>query len=240
MNMNTREIVDERRKRVNGGGDDDGGSRGGEKKMKFQVKNNLNDEDLEPLADALIYEPMAYRSAAAEGATHVLLLRTRPDGVDVTGKSGVFESMILKRFFLKKNKLRNAYDRLSKHLHKKQYAADIIELNAAAADFEDDRSDGGTTATATGAIPPVMPIALPPGSPEVTRLETGREAIFEGVRRGFARAYDALVEDVEERGRGHIVAKEYFPDEILDYDPLEYESPTESAYDNYLKKRREE
>ena len=39
-----------------------------------------------------------------------------------------------------------------------------------------------------------MPIALPPNSPEVGRLETYREKIFV-VRRGLARAYDALVED---------------------------------------------
>ena len=80
-----------------------------------------------------------------------------------------------------------------------------------------------------------MTIAAPPGSPEVTRLEVGREAIFAGFRRGFARCYDCLVEDPAERGRGMEVAREFFPDEILDYDPLDYESPRESSFRKYMR-----
>ncbi|KAG5184415.1 acyl transferase/acyl hydrolase/lysophospholipase, partial [Tribonema minus] len=37
----------------------------------------------QPFADALIFEPMPYRSAAADGCTHVVVLRTRPDGSQV-------------------------------------------------------------------------------------------------------------------------------------------------------------
>jgi hypothetical protein len=47
-----------------------------------------------------------------------------------------------------------------------------------------------------------------PCSPEVTRLETGREAIFEGFRLLLDR--DRLVEDPAERGRGHIVPRSTF------------------------------
>jgi hypothetical protein len=64
-----------------------------------------------------------------------------------------------------------------------------------------------------------MTIALEPGSEEVDHLETTREGIFKGVRQGFARAYDALVEDPAMRGRGKEMALYYFPDEILEYDP---------------------
>ena len=70
-----------------------------------------------------------------------------------------------------------------------------------------------------------MTIALEPGTEEVSHLETSREAIFEGVRNGFARAYDALVDEPTLRGRGYAVAREYFPDEILDYDPESIVSP---------------
>jgi hypothetical protein len=57
------------------------------------------------------------------------------------------------------------------------------------------------------------------------------------MRSGFARAYDCLVEDPSERGRGEAVAREFFPDEILDYDPLEIEGsdPFESAFAAYLR-----
>mmetsp|Transcript_21010 Transcript_21010/g.43832 ORF Transcript_21010/g.43832 Transcript_21010/m.43832 type:complete len:91 (-) Transcript_21010:9-281(-) len=65
-----------------------------------------------------------------------------------------------------------------------------------------------------------MAMALEPGSPEIGRSETGRQEIFEGVRRGFACAYDALVEDPSMQGAGMEIAKKIFRDDIIDsYDP---------------------
>ena len=195
-------------------------------KPKFVLHNNYSDTDYEPLGDALIYGPMPYDIAHEDGATHVLVIRSRPDGKDVTGKGSIFEKLIFRRFFLRKNKLPRVFDRMRKHLHKKLYAKNVIELNEAVYSERDYRDTSR---------PHFMAVALPPNSDEVTRLETGREAIFEGVRRGFARAYDALVEDPAERGRGAIVAKECFPDEILDYVPTEILATEESAFDVYLR-----
>lgn len=189
------------------------------------ARNKVKDEDYEPMADALLFQPLPFHVAVAEGATHVICLRSRPDGVDVTGKSSFFERLIVRRFFLRKNRLKEAYEYMKKHLHKKLYARDVIILNEAANDTNRKYTD--TTK------PHLLPIAVAPGSEEVTRLETGREAILKGVRRGFARAYDALVEDVEQRGQGATVAMTLFPDEILDYDPLEYTSTHQSAYETY-------
>lgn len=183
-----------------------------------------------PMADALLYEPMPFRSAIEEGATHVVVLRTRPDGTDVTGKSSIFERMIFRRFFKRKNKLPKIIDYMKKGLHKMQYGKDVLALNALA----NDGMDRNFTDTSS---PHVMTVAVPPGSPEVTRLEARRPVIFEGVRRGFARAYDALVEDPAERGRGAIVALEYFPDEILNYDPMTIDSQKESAFEIYLREK---
>ncbi|KAL7540727.1 hypothetical protein ACHAXR_010333 [Thalassiosira sp. AJA248-18] len=199
------------------------------KQLQYDMtpRNNYGGDDYEPLADALLYQPLPYRAAVSEGATHVICLRSRPDGVDVTGKSSIFEKMIVRRFLLRKNSLRKAYEHMRKHLHKKVYAEQVIELNEGANDMSRPYSDTSK--------PHLLPIAVPPGSAEVTRLETGREAIFEGVRRGFARCYDALVEDPDQRGKGAEIAKEIFPDDILNYDPLDYTSKTESAYDAYLK-----
>jgi len=196
----------------------------------MKARNNADGEGYEPLADALLFSPIPFDSAILEGATHVICLRSNPDGVDVTGKTSFFEKLILRRFFLRKNNLRNIYRYMRKHLHKKVYAENVIILNQAAKDMERPYTDTSK--------PHMLPIAVPPGSPAVTRLETGREAIFEGVRRGFARAYDVLVEDVEMRGRGAEVAKQVFPDDILNYDPLQYTSKTESAYDVYLKDKQ--
>jgi len=213
MNFDTRSIDPRRRSEVT---------------EKFVLGNNIQDENYEPLADALLFEPLPYRSAIAEGATHVVVIRSRPDGTDVTGKGGIFERLIFRRFFLRKNRLPRIFKRLKMQLHKKLYAEDVIRLNDEA---DSDRYYKDTSK------PHLMAIALPPGSEEIARLETGREAIFEGMRRGFARAYDALVEDPAERGRGAEVAKQYFPDEILDYDPLAIDESEESAYSIYMRQR---
>lgn len=189
------------------------------------ARNKVKDDDYEPMADALLFQPLPFHTAVSEGATHVICLRSRPDGVDVTGKSSFFERLIVRRFFLRKNKLKDAYLYMKKHMHKKRYAEDVIILNEAANDLDREFSD--TTK------PHFLPIAVPPGSEEVTRLETGREAILKGVRRGFARAFDALVEDAEQRGQGGSIAMKLFPDDILDYDPLEYTSTHQSAYEAY-------
>jgi predicted acylesterase/phospholipase RssA len=201
------------------------------KTKKLVVGNNLDPMRFEPIADALLYEPLPYQTAITEdNVTHCIVLRTRPDGTDVTGKGGMFEKLIAKRFFRRKNKLAHQYERMRMHLHKKIYGANIIELNEAAYSLRDCYD---TTQ------PHLMTVAIPPGSREIARLEVGRKAIFEGMRRGFARAYDCLVEDPNERGRGVIIAQEFFPDEILDYDPLlvdSYSMEMESAFDAYRRK----
>lgn len=194
-------------------------------KPKFILRNGLKDSDYEPLGDALVYEPIPFEAAYQDGATHVIVLRSRADGTDVTGKGGFFEKLIFHRFFQRKNKLPRVFKEMTKQAHKKLYAKNIIELNEAA-HSERDYKDVSQPHTLT--------LALHPGSEEITRLETGREAIFEGVRRGFARAYDALVDDPTERGRGHIVAKQYFPDEILNYDPQDITRIDQSAFGIFM------
>jgi len=207
-------------------------------KPKFVFRNNLKDDDYEPLADALVYAPIPYEVAVKEGATHMIVLRSKPDGGDVIGKGGSLpEKLIMKRFFLRKNKLPRIYDRLKKQLHKKVYAKSVLELNEAAREG----SDEGASSSSSSSLPPTLTVAIPSHIPEVPRLEVGREAIFEGVRDGFARAYDTLVEDPAERGKGYEVAKKYFPDEILDYEPREmlslqkeHGASQKSAFETYL------
>lgn len=187
-----------------------------QQKPKFVLRNNLKDDDYEPLADALVYDPIPYDIAQKEGATHIIVLRSKPDGGEVIGKGGsIGEKLVWSRFFLRKNKLPKIYRRLRRQAHKRLYAKNILELNEAATK-EDDGLDCNSSS-----LPPTLTIAIPPGIDEITRLETNREAIFEGVRNGFARAYDTLVEDPNDRGNGCEIAKLYFPDEILDYSPQE-------------------
>lgn len=193
---------------------------------EFQLGNGKDTNEWEPLADSLIYQPLPYRAALQDGATHVVLLRSRPDGTDVTGKGGWLENRIMKRFFVGKNNLPDVYRRFQQHGHKIMYARDILALNRYA------RSSRPFSDTNE---PHVLTVALPPGSPEVARLESDRTTIFNGFRLGFARAYDCLVLDPAEKGRGEQVAREYFPDEILEYAPLDYLTRTNvSAFENYM------
>jgi predicted acylesterase/phospholipase RssA len=196
-------------------------------KPKFVLRNGCVDPDYEPLADALIYAPIAYDLALEEGATHMIVLRSKPDGGDVVGKGGsIGEKLVWSRFFLRKNKLPRMYERLTQQLHKRLYARNVLELNVAA------------NSPASSRLPPTLTVALPPSQKEIARLETSREVIFEGVRQGFARAFDTLVEDPKERGRGYEVATSFFPDEILQYSPeklrREGDDATGSAFATYL------
>jgi hypothetical protein len=126
----------------------------------------------------------------------------------------IWENLIFRRFFLRKNHFPGMFKRIQhEQEHQRIYAKSIIELNERAAVVDGKNGDKNKNYVVT--------VALGPESNEVSHLETSREAIFEGVRSGFARAYDALVEDPSLRGQGHKVAKEYFPDEIMDYDSEE-------------------
>lgn len=54
------------------------------------------------MSDALVFEPVPYRSALRENCTHVLALRTRADNISVTVKMGLMEKLIMSRFFGRK------------------------------------------------------------------------------------------------------------------------------------------
>jgi predicted patatin/cPLA2 family phospholipase len=213
-----------------------------DQKPNFVLRNthrerHQNDKDYEPLGDAMLSAPIPYDIAHDEGATHVLVIRSSPDGTNLLAAPSVMAwigSMIFKRYFLKKNHLPGMYKRSqTEQRHQRVYAKTILELNNRA--NSPPPSDSREHQT--------MTIALEPGSDEVSHLETTREGIFKGVRQGFARAYDALVEDPDKRGRGKEMALLYFPDEILEYDPndtrLSSSSPNSasefrSAFEEYL------
>ena len=75
----------------------------------------------EPLADALLYEQVPYRSAMANGATHCLVLRSRPDGVEVMSKISILERMMLRRFWRRKNKLPEIHRHMKMQRHRVLY-----------------------------------------------------------------------------------------------------------------------
>ena len=191
----------------------DGSASGGGAAAAAAGKKSKKSKDGEQFVDALVYEPIPYRSAINDGATHVLVLRTKPDGSNVLVKSSLFERMIMRRFWLRKLGLKRMFRWMSLQFHKKVYAEDVIYLN------DKTKETRGSFEIKEGE-PHVMAVAIPPGSPDVKRSETNRKEIFEGVKRGFAAAYDALVEDESLVGKGKEVADEVFTNDILEtYDP---------------------
>ncbi len=65
--------------------------------------------DGERFLDALLLEPIAYRSAIRDGCTHVLVLLTRPEG-KLNGKPTLFERHVLGRWIASlEPRLRDAY-----------------------------------------------------------------------------------------------------------------------------------
>jgi hypothetical protein len=77
----------------------------GRRTSKFQ-----HVEGSEPLVDALLYEPVPYRSALQENCTHVIVLRTRGDNERVTVKGNLFERLMASRFFGRKHPLPDIVD----------------------------------------------------------------------------------------------------------------------------------
>ena len=90
----------------------------------------------EPMSDALIFEPLPYRSALRENCTHVVVLRTRADDLSVTVKMGTMEKMIMSRFFGRKLGLPHFVTWMTKQYHKLVYAEDVLILNEANRDFD--------------------------------------------------------------------------------------------------------
>jgi hypothetical protein len=95
-----------------------------DKSMEIALNSN-GDDASDNLIDALLCEPLPYRSALKEGATHVLMLRTRPDPspVKLTGKAGIFEKFIARRYFRSHNESL-AEDFMLKMKHHRIYAED--------------------------------------------------------------------------------------------------------------------
>ena len=132
------------------------------------------------IADAFLVEPIPYRSACRDGATHVIVLRTRPDPSLILGKpAGLFERAICRRFF-DEYAQPAAADWVAKLRHQVVYAEDIVRLNDAA------RGPPEGILVGNRAVH-MLPIAPAAGCREVGQLETSRGKILSGMRDGARR-----------------------------------------------------
>jgi hypothetical protein len=168
-----------------------------------------SDKDL-PFFDAFCFEPLPYRSAVAEGATHVLVLCSRPDGHEPKTKPGVYEQGVAPLYF-------HSHDQPEVAQFFEQggqqyiYAEDLLTLEHGKNQLAS-RDDGV-------AIPPpqilygakrtpeaerlathredwstahLLPLKVPKGTPELSTLEQDKDEVLAAVRSGFSAAFDLL------------------------------------------------
>ncbi|PHJ20112.1 patatin family protein, partial [Cystoisospora suis] len=168
----------------------------------------------EPLADALLYEPVPYRSAIAQGYDQVLVLRSRPDGKRVGRLAGVeaaIENRLARRFFAGKHKLVHVYEYMKQRQHRIRYMKDMLVLNSATNNVEEIKVEDAEGAVKRGHA---FAVALDASSSEIARIAMVREQILQGVRAGFARLFDVVVPDPQQRGQGFQEALKVFPESL--------------------------
>ena len=157
--------------------------------------------------DAFCYEPIPYRSAVEEGATHVLVLKSRPEGNPIGTTPGLFEKVFAPMYFDA-----NEMPEVSKYFENGGqqyiYAEDYLTLD-----------EGKKSKTDKVKVPPrkilygverdeeakslienrdewktahLLPISVPSGTPELSTLSVDTIEVLEAVQHGFATAFDLL------------------------------------------------
>ena len=183
--------------------------------------------------DAFCCEPLPYRSAVAEGATHCLVLCSRPDGFQPQTKPTIYEKGVAPNYFHT-----HGEDNLATYFKKGGqqyiYAEDLLTLM----EGQLDRGTGVSIPPTTilyGVNPDnhtehlkssreswtkahLLPIKAPLGTEELQTLEQGRTPVLEAVRSGFATVYDifAPAMDLNIALSGNEAAKIIFPDDSDD------------------------
>jgi len=174
--------------------------------------------------DAFCFEPLPYRSAVEEGATHVLVLCSRPACFNPKTVPGLYERAIAPLYFESHGHPATATF-FSRGGQQFIYAEDLLTLeegkragcegkpvqvpppqivygidqNSHESDF---RLDNDRTRNWKKSF--LLPLKVPVGTPELPTTEQRREQVLEAVRQGFAAAYDLLA--------GPVGAKDYMTD----------------------------
>lgn len=139
-------------------------------------------------SDAMIFEPVPFRSALADGCTHVLVLRTKPETSRLPSRPGIYEALIAAPYFNRNPDspcpaaARFVLD--GKHIGiYKEVVEDLRRRRSGWVDPAAAAASGG------GWVLDVVPAW---DSKEVAQLETRPRIIYNGARNGFAAAYEAL------------------------------------------------
>lgn len=199
-----------------------------------EVPTSSSSSKILPCFDAFCFEPIPYRSAVEEGATHVLVLCSRPEGYEMKTKPGIYESGVAPLYFHSHghSKVAEFFEQGGQQYI---YAEDLLTLEQAKMTaLQDQHEDGVLIAPPeilygvprTPALEDrihrreetwnrahLFPIKVPFGQKELPTLEQDKDAVLQAVRGGFAAAFDALSSIV---GMEHVDGKHaatlVFPD----------------------------
>ena len=203
------------------------------RKSSIRKNNNSTSAIVEdpplPCFDAFCFEPIPYRSAVEEGATHVLVLASRPEDYMPKTKQGIYETGIAPLYFNShgQRKVSEFFERGGQQY---LYAEDLMLLQEAKYEKHEegilvpppeilygvertkeitesirDREEGWNRAH-------LFPLRVPKGYKELETLEQDKDAVLEAVRDGFMTAFDALSDIVGlDAYEGKDVAELVFP-----------------------------
>ncbi|CAM9362666.1 unnamed protein product [Chrysoparadoxa australica] len=142
-------------------------------------------------SDALVFEPLPYRSAVQDGCTDVLVLRSRPDGKEVLGRRpGVYERLICSRYFSGLHGADHLTDHMVEQKHLQTYAEDVLALKKSSLEGRSVQVPGGGAGAGMRAT--LLAIAPGKGVEEVNQLEMDRGELLRGCRSGAEAAYQVL------------------------------------------------
>lgn len=151
--------------------------------------------------DAFCFEPLPYRSAVEEGATHVLVLRSRPQHFLPKTKRSIYETTVAPLYFQSHGEHAVAdffrqggqqYIYLEDHLtlEEGRVQNQRVHIPPPGLNYGVDKPHNRDRSTWKQAH--VLPLVVPHGTPELAALEQDPQTILEAVRGGFAAAFDLL------------------------------------------------
>lgn len=178
--------------------------------------------------DSFCYEPVPFRSAVAEGATHVLALRSRPASYVPKTKPTLYERAVAP-FYFRSSGVNTPAEFFEKGGQQYLYAEDVLTCDDGLASSEaipippakvlyaapeENRVSADDKKRENWRRAHLLPITVPADVPELSVLSQDRDDIIAGMREGFAAAYEALapVVGLEASGNGMLVAELVFPD----------------------------
>jgi hypothetical protein len=166
---------------------------------------------------------LPYRSAVEEGATHVLVLRTRPQCFNPKTQPTIYETTVAPLYFQSHGEDKVArffnqggqqYVYLEDHLVLEQgrIRNEAVPIPPAALNYGVTKPHNTDRATWKKAH--VLPVTVPHGTKELATLEQDAQRVLEAVRGGYGAAFDLLAPAVGlDVMTGQQVADLVFPDE---------------------------